>query len=153
MSTSEVNLTQQLLQRYDFYEELFERPQRTIYIYQNNIRLSPSPSYISRLFSYLSYLRGKIYGDLENLNRIAFSIILAIEEYLTIDKRINVTRYDLGMYDIGEGEFSEPIPYIEVYVDIDDTDEMLNLWKDTIEELKKRFGEELYNIDIFFTRA
>jgi hypothetical protein len=153
MSTSEVNLTQQLLQRYDFYEELFERPQRTIYIYQNNIRLSPSPSYISRLFSYLLYLRGKIYGDLENLNCIAFSIILAIEEYLTIDKRINVTRYELGMYDIGEGEFSEPIPYIEVYVDIDDTDEMLNLWKDTIEELKKRFGEELYNIDIFFTRA
>jgi hypothetical protein len=153
MSTSEVNLTQQLLQRYDFYEELFERPQRTIYIYQNNIILPSPPSYTSILSLLFSYLGEKIYGDLKNLNYIALFIILAIEEYLTIDKRINVTRYNLDIYDMGEGEFSEPIPYIEVYVDIDDIDEMLNLWKDTLEELKKRFGEELYNIDIFFTRA
>ncbi len=67
---------------------------------------------------------------------------------------INVARYLLDVYDLGEGEYSELKPFIEVHVYVKNIDEMLRIWEDTVNFLRSTLGDSMLEyVDIFFTRA
>jgi len=67
---------------------------------------------------------------------------------------INVARYLLDVYDLGEGEYSELKPFIEVYVYVKDINEMLRIWENTVNFLRSTLGDSMLEyVDIFFTRA
>ena len=84
---------------------------------------------------YFLSINDKIYGFLDAFN-------------------IGIRRFTLDIYDLGEENFNELKPYIEVSVNIEDVNEMLDIWRKTIEFLEGEYGRDLLDkIDIFFTRT
>ncbi len=89
----------------------------------------------------------------ENTLPLCSQIIASMDIYLSA-RGVNVAKYVLDVYDLGEGEYSELRPFIEVYVRVEDVNEMLKIWEDTINFLKATLGNGVLEyIDIFFTRA
>ena len=84
-------------------------------------------------------------GLIDTCKAIAF----IIELYLS-SRGVNVEKYVLDVYDLGEDEYIELKPYIEVYVKSPNVKEVLALWKNALELMDK---STLKSIDIFFTRA
>ena len=67
---------------------------------------------------------------------------------------ITISKYVLDVYDLGEDEYSEVRPFIEVYVNVRSVDEMLDLWESTMRYLEEMLGDHvLAQVDIFFTRT
>ena len=80
-------------------------------------------------------------------------LISNIHLYLNIHG-ITVSKYVLDVYDLGEDEYSEVRPFIEVYVNVRSVDEMLDLWESTMRYLEEMLGDHvLAQVDIFFTRT
>ena len=80
-------------------------------------------------------------------------IIFNLNLYLT-ERRIINPQYLLGVHELDEDQYSKKIPYIEIRVPVTRVADLLDIWEDAIEFLKKLLPEtELENIDIFFTRA
>ncbi len=89
----------------------------------------------------------------ENLLPLCNHIIASIDLYLK-SINIDVTKYLLDIYDLGEGEYSELKPFIEVHVYNRDIDEVLRIWRDTVNYLRSLLGDDILEyVDIFFTRA
>jgi len=84
-------------------------------------------------------------GLIDTCKAIAF----IIELYLS-SRGVNVEKYVLDVYDLGEEEYTELKPYIEVYVRSFNVKEVLALWKNALELMDK---STLKSVDIFFTRA
>ena len=92
----------------------------------------------------------RLFGEMKPL---CMHLISSINEYLN-SINIAATMYVLDVYNLGEGEYIENKPYIEVHVLIKDVNEMLNLWEETIRFLETQFDKEILDmIDIFFKRA
>ena len=101
----------------------------------NKVYISPK---FNDLFSYISLQ--------------CLSIMRNIDEHL-IAKGVDVSSFLLDVYDLGEGEYTELKPYIEVRIRVSNVKHMIQIWKDTISFLEENFGNELLDyIDIFFTR-
>jgi len=67
---------------------------------------------------------------------------------------ITISKYVLDVYDLGEDEYSEVRPFIEVYVNVRSVDELLDLWESTMRYLEEMLGDQvLAQVDIFFTRT
>ena len=80
-------------------------------------------------------------------------IIFNLNLYLT-ERRIINPQYLLGVHELDEDQYSKKIPYIEIRVPVTRVADLLDIWEDAIDFLKKLLPEtELENIDIFFTRA
>ncbi len=79
-------------------------------------------------------------------------IISVLDQYFML-KGIGDSQYFLGVHELGEDEYVEKVPYIEIRVPVDGVDELLCIWKEAIDFLKEVYPEEdLGNVDIFFTR-
>ena len=79
-------------------------------------------------------------------------LISILDKYFMV-KGIADTRYFLGVHDLGEDQYVEKIPYVEIRVPVSRVDELLCIWKEAIDFLGKFYSEEdLEAIDIFFTR-
>jgi len=67
---------------------------------------------------------------------------------------ITISKYVLDVYDLGEDEYSEVRPFIEIYVNVKSVDGMLDLWESTMRYLEEMLGDHvLAQVDIFFTRT
>ena len=89
----------------------------------------------------------------EGLVSVIQGMIWYVDLYLN-QKGIEVSVYRMGVYDLGEGEYRELRPFIEIYTNVESVSEMLGLWRETIEVLSTVYGDELFNdIDVFFTRV
>ena len=96
----------------------------------------------------------KDFKDLaESFLPLCIQIIANMDLYLRT-MGINVVRYLLDVYDLGEGEYSELKPFIEVHVYVKDVNEMLRVWENTVNFLRSAVGDNVLEyVDIFFTRA
>ncbi|MEM1610143.1 MAG: hypothetical protein QXQ57_00670 [Sulfolobales archaeon] len=89
----------------------------------------------------------------ENLIPLCIRITAYIDLYLRIIG-VAVARYLFDVYDLGEEGYYEPRPFIEVYINVKDIDEMLKIWEGTVNHLRSTLGEDVLKyVDIFFTRA
>jgi hypothetical protein len=65
-----------------------------------------------------------------------------------------VTSVTFSAYSPSGEEFEDRVPYLEIKVEVDSTEELLKLWDEVIEILRKHFSrEELEKIDIFLART
>ena len=89
----------------------------------------------------------------ENLLPLCSYIVVHLHLYLKTAS-IDVAKYVLDVYDLGEGEYSELRPFIEVHVHVKDVDELLRIWRNAIDYLRSTLGDAvLERVDVFFTRA
>jgi len=89
----------------------------------------------------------------ENLLPLCNYLIANIDLYLR-GVGVNVAKYLLDVYDLGEGEYPELKPFIEIHVCVRDIDEMLRIWESTVNYLRSMLGDDaLEYVDVFFTRV
>jgi len=86
------------------------------------------------------------------------AITLFIPAILTIQKilstiSIEPIEYILDIYSLGEEEYTEKRPYIEVSIPIEDTDTLFEIWRTVIHQISIINEQILDLIDIFFTRS
>ena len=105
------------------------------------------------LVSRYTYVSREFQERFPGLQLLCREIILRID-YILRSIGAEAVKYVVDVYDIGEEEYAEPRPYIEVHLRTDSVESMLSIWEAVIESLRREFGDELLeHIDIFFTRA
>lgn len=86
---------------------------------------------------------------------LPFCLFLAADVVYCLESRgVGVASVLLDVYDLGEDGFSVLKPYVEFYVDVDDVNLLLDLWRDVVDFVEKSLGSSVVDfVDIFLTRA
>ena len=83
---------------------------------------------------------------------ICKDIISRVASYLEL-MGVEVLDYSLGVYDAGEDDYVELRPYVEIVVGVEDVKKMLEIWRLTIDHVRRTLGDEVLDaVDVFFTR-